>query len=276
MRSQQLPGIRRAQRNHSRQPSLRFEGVDRENEVSSEGRLEPPLQELEQRLGYRFCNLGLLRSAVTHSSAAASRGDGYGRLELLGDSVLDLLVGEYLLDELPGADQGRLTMIRSRMVGESFLSRVGRNMDLARYVRTGKSLDLSVEGRAVESITADVFESLVGAVYVDGGLEAARDLVHRTVVRAFQELEDAIPGSGWDSKSRLQQLCQSKVLGLPSYEVVSRSGPAHDPVFSVRVEVEGTILGRGKGKSKKEAQSRAASDALKRIERMEQGGLPAF
>lgn len=244
--------------------------------MNSEDRLEPPLQELEQRLGYRFCNLELLRSAVTHSSAATSPGDGYGRLELLGDSVLDLLVGEYLLDDLPGADQGRLTMIRSRMVGESFLSGVGRSMDLADYVRTGKSLDLSVGSRAAESITADVFESLVGAVYVDGGLEAARDLVNRTLIKAFQDLEDEIPGSGWDSKSRLQRLCQSKAMGLPSYAVVSRSGPAHDPVFSVRVEVDGTFLGRGKGKSKKEAQSRAASDALKRLERMEQGGLPAF
>jgi ribonuclease-3 len=240
--------------------------------LSQEDRLEPPIQELQDTLGYRFRDRELLLSAITHSSATDELGGGYGRLELLGDAVLDLLVGEYLLEALPRADEGQLTLIRSRMVGATFLSSVGRDLELKRYVRTGRSLDLSEEGRTLDSILADVFESLVGAVYLDGGLEAVRDLVHRTVLDSFGEPD----GSDQDSKSRLQQLCQKRGLGMPRYEVVHRSGPPHDPTFLVRAELEGAFLGQGEGRSKKEAQGEAASDALERLERTEQGGLPAF
>lgn len=244
--------------------------------MSQEDRLEPPIQELQDTLGYRFRNRELLLSAITHASATDVQGGGYGRLELLGDAVLDLLVGEYLLEALPRADEGQLTLIRSKMVGTTFLSSVGRDLELKRHVRTGRSLDLSEEGRTLDSILADVFESLVGAVYLDGGLEAVRDLVHRTVVDSFGKPAAEPDGSDQDSKSRLQQLCQKRGLGMPRYEVVHRSGPPHDPTFLVRAELEGAFLGQGEGRSKKEAQGKAASDALERLERMEQGGLPAF
>jgi ribonuclease-3 len=222
--------------------------------------------ELEARIGYRFQDSQLLVKALKHRSyvyACQESGiESNERLEFLGDAVLDLLVAEYLFRGFSDKREGDLTQMKSLVVSRQALSEKAEQIDLGHFVL------LSVEernsgGGKQPSILCDAFEALLGAIYLDGGLEPSRRFVERHVLDDFHDLiqrDDYI-----NFKSKLLEHTQSLGNGHPRYLVHSEEGPDHDKVFIVEVCVTGERVGRGQGRSKKEAQQMAARDALQRL-----------
>lgn len=229
----------------------------------------PAADQLEARLGYRFRDRTLLDTALTHTSwvneaAAPGRPDNE-RLEFLGDAVLALVTSDLLMAQLPDAPEGDLSRARAALVSEGGLSRAAALLDLGRFVWLGRGEE-KTGGRARPSILANALEALVGAVYLDGGLEAAR----RIAARLFQpELGDLQRHARLDFKSRLQERAQALWQAPPVYEVVGVSGPDHDKRFEVALTIAGRAWGRATGRSKKEAEQSAAAAALEAIERGE-------
>jgi ribonuclease III len=205
----------------------------------------------------------LLERALTHRSYAYENGGlpTNERLEFLGDSVLGVIITETLFRLYPDLAEGQLAKLRAAVVNMRALADVSRALGLGTFMRLGRGEE-STGGRDKSSILADGLEALIGAVYVDGGLERATDLVHRL----FDELilEAARLGAGLDWKTSLQELTASQLLGVPYYEV-TESGPDHEKTFEAAVRVGGTIYGGGSGRSKKEAEQQAAEEAWNRI-----------
>lgn len=221
------------------------------------------MQTLEERLGYRFHDRELLRAAMYHSSYANEhRGAGISsneRLEFLGDAVLQLVSAEYLFREHPDAPEGDLTRIRSALVREESLYEVAQRLGLGEYLRLGRGEE-SGGGRTRPSILADAMESVFAAVYLDGGLEAARSLIHRVLLE--REREESVERRRMDCKTMLQELVQRKPNRTLTYELVGSSGPDHAKVFTCRVLLDGREVGRGDGHTKKEAEQAAAMAAV--------------
>lgn len=218
---------------------------------------------LEDRMGYTFRNPTLLQTALTHGSAqppGVVRENE--RLELLGDAVLDLVVTEGLLRLYPDWDEGRLSRQRALLVQTRSLARIARRLGIERALRLGHG-EAQSGGRAKPSILAAAFEAVLGALYLDGGLNAARELVEREILAA-EDVYDAASQSDW--KTALQEETQRRWRVLPSYRLTGCEGPPHAPVFTVEVDVQGRTLGRGEGRSKREAEQAAARQALQRLE----------
>jgi len=222
-----------------------------------------PVPEAEEILKYRFNDRKLLQKALTHSSVtnSSSPGNDYERLEFLGDAVLELVTREYLLAEFPDEPEGDLTRRKIRIVQKGNLSEHGRRLGLDNLVHVGRSFVNS--GGALESMTADVVESLIGAIFIDSGLQSAREFITREILK---QSDDSGPLS--DARSELQEYCQAKGLKLPEYSLTDRSGPDHDPVFTITVIIEGQYMGRGTGTTRGAAREKAAEKALKKLERM--------
>lgn len=228
--------------------------------------------DLESALGYHFQNRELLEEALTHRSLRGSTcenitGSDYERLEFLGDAVIEMITREHLLDCFPAESEGQLTRRKIRLVCSDNLAAIGTGLDLGEYIRLGDGVT-----DCPMSVISDVVEALIGAIYIDGGLQSARGAMLRTVLRPSL-LDDGCLG---DPKSRLQELLQARELGIPSYRIVSESGPDHKPLFECRVVGQGVLLGEGAGHSKRQAQQSAATDALMRLEGEETDGLSAF
>lgn len=224
------------------------------------------LRALELRIGHRFRNPELLVQALKHRSyvyAQQQRGLASNeRLEFLGDAVLDLLVAESLYRRFPEKREGDLTQMKSVIVSRAMLARKATGLGLEEFVLLSHEERQSSGGRQ-PSILSDAFESLIGALYLDGGLEASRRFVERLVLQGLGEViedEDHI-----NFKSKLLEHTQGLGHGHPRYQVRSEEGPEHCKVFSVEVTVTGQKLGQGRGFSKKEAQQMAAKDALQRL-----------
>ncbi len=224
------------------------------------------LRALQAHVGYRFRDHTLLEQALKHRSYVYAR-QGTGvesneRLEYLGDAVLDLLVAEFLYREYQSLREGDLTQMKSLVVSRTILAAKARSIDLDHFILL--SAEERRAGGAVQpSILSDALEAVIGAIYLDGGLEAARRTVHDVLLQDFEELhtrEDFV-----NFKSRLLEHTQSQGSGHPKYHVHNEDGPDHDKLFSVNVSVTGETLGSGQGRSKKEAQQMAARDALKRL-----------
>jgi len=222
-----------------------------------------PLSEAEEILKYRFSDRGLLVKALTHSSVTNSNcpGNDYERLEFLGDAVLELVTREYLLAAYPDESEGDLTRRKIRIVQKDNLSKHGRRLGLDSLVNVGRSFVSS--GSALESMAADVVESLIGAMYIDSGLQSAREFVTGEIL---MQSDDSGPLS--DARSELQEYCQAKGFKLPEYSLTGRSGPDHNPVFTISVSIEGKYAGRGTGTTRRAARGKAAEKALKKLERM--------
>ena len=228
------------------------------------GELSPELlRSLEDLVGYRFQNSELLVKALKHRSYVyAQQGSGIEsneRLEFLGDAVLDLLVAEFLFLLFEDKREGDLTQMKSLLVSRTVLARQARQLGLDAFVLLSAEERDSGGGRQ-PSILCDAFESLIGAIYLDGGLAPCRVFVQAAVLDDFHELikqDDYI-----NFKSKLLEHTQGLGNGHPRYLVHSEEGPDHDKVFSVEVSVTGERIGRGQGRSKKEAQQMAAKDAL--------------
>jgi ribonuclease-3 len=224
------------------------------------------LSELETRLGYAFRERPLAETALTHTSwrneaPAPGRADNE-RLEFLGDAVLALVVSDLLMHHLPDSAEGDLTRARAALVSEGGLARAAGTLDLGRFLFLGRGEERT-GGRARPSILADALEALMGAVYLDGGLEA----VAGAVARLFQsELADVESHARRDYKSRLQERAQALWQAAPVYQVVAESGPDHDKRFEVALSFAGREWARASGRSKKEAEQSAAAAALETIE----------
>ncbi len=224
------------------------------------------LARLQQDLGYQFRDPDLLVTALKHRSFVYAR-NGHGiesneRLEYLGDAVLDLVVAEFLYRRFADRREGDLTQMKSLVVSRPVLARKGLTLGLDTAVLLSADERASGGGRQ-PSILCDALEAVIGAAYLDGGLEAARALVRQHVLVDFEELlgqEDYV-----NFKSRLLERTQSNGSGHPRYLVHSEEGPEHCKVFCVEVSVTGESLGWGRGRSKKEAQQMAAKDALQRL-----------
>jgi len=218
---------------------------------------------LEERIGYKFRNSLLLAEALTHPSLGHETQRYHfdnQRLEFLGDAVLQLVITEYLFRHFGGEAEGQLTKLRSRLVSRETLKMHAAALDLGRDLLMGRGEEAS-GGRERTSTLADAFEALIGAIYLDGGLEAAKKFV---LVQARPDLEEvAEEPVDINPKGHLQELLQSISPRSPVYELVSQSGPEHEKTFVVQAVWEGIVLGQGSGRSKKQAETTAALDAMK-------------
>lgn len=225
-----------------------------------------PLDSLQIALDYRFRNPRLLEEALTHKSYVneqrAVAGSDNERLEFLGDAVLSLVMSEQLAALLPRAPEGALSKHKARLVSESMLADAARRLQLGSCLRLGRGEELS-KGRDKDSLLADAVEAVIAAVHLDGGLESSRSVVARLFEDELSQVASQRhrPGEG-DYKTQVQEWCQRRFDSLPSYAVVRESGPDHDKVFEVEVSVNGEVVGRGTGRSKKEAEQSAAKQAL--------------
>jgi len=230
---------------------------------------EETLERFQTVLGISFSNKDLLRQALTHRSAV-SGDNAHGsdlqsneRLEFLGDSVLSLIVNEHLYHEYPKHREGLLTQMKSLLVSRAVLSVKAREMRLGEFLFLSPGEEES-GGRDRSSILADSFEAITGAIYLDQGMDAARDFIERRLMAdAKRILADT---NNINYKSMLQEYIQSEKKVHPQYKVASEAGPDHEKTFTVEVTVGKRVLGRGKGRNKKQAQQEAAKAALKALD----------
>ncbi len=220
------------------------------------------MQTLEQRLGYNFRNLALLKEALTHPSVGHEKQrhhEDNQRLEFLGDAVIQLVTTEYLYTHFPREQEGPLTKLRARLVSRDALKAHAQALDLGQHLLMGRGEESS-GGRARASTLADAFEAIVGAIYLDSDFATARDFVLRETRTALEQVrEEPID---INPKGQLQEILQSIAMRGPTYEVISAKGPEHAKTFIVEVRWEGHVLGRGTGLSKQAAEVEAANNAL--------------
>ena len=222
------------------------------------------METLEKKLGYSFSNRELLSEALNHSSYANEhRGAGISsneRLEFLGDSVLGFVTAEFLFKNYPRLPEGDLTRMRAALVCEQSLYEVAKMLELGQYLKLGKGEEAG-GGRERQSILADAVEAVFAAVYLDGGMEQIRGLIHRVLLRRAPAAEERK-----DYKTTLQEIVQRKIGQQLTYHMVEERGPDHNKTFVFEVRLNGEPIGRGDGHSKKEAEQAAARDALERQE----------
>lgn len=220
---------------------------------------------LQGRIGYQFQDMGLLRLALTHPSVTHEQGrliQHNQRLEFLGDAVLGLVLTRELYDKFPNASEGPLTKARAQMINRRTLAEQARRIELQNDLILSRGEEANL-GRSRASALADGFEALIGAIFIDGGFDAARAFVLRSFREAFGELT-SIPTLD-NPKGELQEILQARSSEAPQYVVAGETGPDHDRDFECIVMHGGVELGRGRGKSKKAAESEAAFAALRRI-----------
>lgn len=221
------------------------------------------LEILEERIGYRFRNKALLKQALTHSSFTneqrINKAKNYERLEFLGDAVLELVSSEFLFKEHESVPEGELTKMRASMVCEPALAFCAKDLELGQFMRLGKGEE-STGGRERDSITSDAMEAVIGAIYLDGGMEYAKEFIYRFILSDLENKQ-----LFYDSKSNLQELIQGKLKKDFHYELLVENGPEHDKSFEVEVFMEQESLGKGTGRTKKAAEQQAAYQALLRL-----------
>lgn len=224
------------------------------------------LKNLQEKIGYTFRNEELLRSALYHSSYANEhRGSGIQsneRIEFLGDAVLGLVSAEFLYATHPELPEGELTRLRAALVCEESLFEVAQSIGLGQYLLLGKGEEQG-GGRTRPSILADATECVFAAVYLDGGMEPARVLIHRVLLE--KEHEVTIEARRHDNKTALQELVQKTPGQVLDYVQVGESGPDHNKTFTFAVKLNGEVIGLGTGRSKKEAEQAAAKAALEQL-----------
>lgn len=220
-------------------------------------------------LKYRFADDKFLEEALTHKSYVNERRESgrthNERLEFLGDAVLSLIISDYLARRYPELSEGALSKLKAKLVSETPLANAARRLDLGRYLRLGRGEERS-KGREKPSLLADALEAVIAAVYLDGGFEVSRDFTVDVLADELHHLDvvHAQPG-GDDYKTRFQEWCQKRYEILPQYLVVGETGPDHQKIFKVEVQVNQRVVGVGRGNSKKEAEQMAAQQALEQM-----------
>ena len=222
------------------------------------------MKSFEDVISYKFNNKSLLETALTHSSFVNENrkyaSEDYQRLEFLGDSVLGFLTAEYLYSK-ENITEGIMTRMRSELVSEKALYEVAKAMDLGKYIRIGKGEE-HMGGRERPSVLSDIVESVTAAIYLDSGMDAAKDFVMRFVLNdvhmASAEVSD-------DYKSALQELIQHDPSNILSYELIEEKGPDHSKTFTFAALLNGEVVGTGSGSTKKSAEQAAARNALEKL-----------
>jgi ribonuclease-3 len=224
-------------------------------------------KEFAKLIGYRFRNIDLLLQALKHRSFLPQvnerRVSSNERLELLGDSVLGLLVTEALYLRYPAKEEGDITAMKSLLVSRKILVRFARQLDLGRYVLMSEAEERS-GGRTRPSIISDTFEAVIGAIYLDGGIAPARAFVEAVVLKEMDPILNEEQHKNF--KSLLLEYSQSRNLGVPFYAIRSEEGPDHDKIFTVEVRIQNRTVGVGVGNSKKRAEQNAAQNALEKLQ----------
>ncbi|MSP49069.1 MAG: ribonuclease III [Alphaproteobacteria bacterium] len=215
------------------------------------------MRRLAAALSHVFARPDLLDEALTHASAVKRRGRGYERLEFLGDRVLGLILADILLATFPKECEGDIAKRHARLVSRPALVHVARAIDLGAAIRVSKGED-EAGARASEAVLADAMEAVIAALYLDGGLDAARTFI----TARWKELIEADAAPPRDAKTRLQEWAQARGLGLPTYTETAASGPAHAPQRTIEAKVDGHAPASGSGRSKREAEQAAAAALL--------------
>lgn len=215
---------------------------------------------IEEIIGYNFKNKKLLDTALTHSSYAHENDVEYynERIEYLGDAVLELISSEYIYKTYPNLPEGEMTKTRAYAVCEDSLARVANKYDFSEYLLVGKC-EAKVNGKYRNSILADAVEAVIGAIFLDAGIEKAKDFILPNII---PQIEDYIKNGNKDYKTQLQEKLQVHGDVKIEYKLVEEKGPDHEKIFVVEVYCNDKLLGKGEGRSKKEAEMRAAQTAL--------------
>ncbi len=225
-----------------------------------------PLQDLEIELGYTFKNAALLEQALTHSSHANERGTGLGdneQLEFLGDSVLGFLVSDFLFRAHPNLTEGQLSKLKGFFVSSANLVKYAERVHLGNYLQLGRGEE-KTGGRTKQALLVDGLEAVLGAIYLDSGIEEARRVMLRFFEPQIEDVEES-ERQLTDFKTELQEQLQSRHLGRAEYAVASEEGPDHQKLFTVEVIIDGESAARGVGLTKKAAEQAAAREALERV-----------
>lgn len=223
--------------------------------------LDKNLEEFQGKIRYYFNDKELLIEALSHSSYANEKRKGRNsneRLEFLGDSVLSIVVSQYLFEHFTHLPEGELTKIRASLVCEKSLYEFAKQIDLGEHILLGKGEE-NTGGRERVSILADTFEAVIAAVFLDGGLEAAKRHILKFIPK---DIDDRKPVSFSDHKTILQEIIQKNPEEKVEYKLVGQSGPDHNKAFKVQVRLNSNVIGTGIGRSKKEAEQMAAKEAL--------------
>jgi ribonuclease III len=230
---------------------------------------KPPfeIEKVESALGYHFKDPFLLFRSLKHRSYSQARDGNIDlsneRMEFLGDSVLNMVISHYIFTENPSYQEGDLTKLKSILVSKTSAAIAARKVGLEKFILLSDSEE-DAGGRERTSIVADTYEAIIGGIYLDGGLEPAKDFIYRTILPNQSVM---LGDEQKNYKSILLELTQSEKLGHPTYQTILEEGPDHDKVFTVEVYVRGESFGIGKGKNKKTAQQLAAKEGLARIQK---------
>jgi ribonuclease-3 len=224
-----------------------------------------PVKRIERIIGYKFNDQELLKTALSHRSSLKETGlESNERLEFLGDAVLGFIVSSFLYNRNSDLSEGELTRMKSSLVNETTLSKAALSFDLGDYILLSPEEEKS-GGRTKPSITSDAFEALIAAVYLDGGIKPARNLVKKFILKDYIAIVEDKKLHNY--KGELLELLQARGLDVPQYKVIEQTGPDHDKIFKVGVYYDNRLLGEGEGRSKKEAEQQAAKIALKAIKK---------
>lgn len=220
--------------------------------------LAEKLKDCQKKLGYYFNNIKLLENALTHTSFKTPYNPSNERLEFLGDAILGMVISECLFKKFPDYPEGKLTKIKSVVVSRATLAKIGIEMDLKRHISVGKGLMTSRS--FPKSLIANVFEAIIAAIYIDGGLKAAYDFVLKKLKKEI----DIVCNNKHEKnyKSILQHFCQRQYGHIPKYRIVNQSGPDHDKTFEVITMINNDEYSSGSGNNKKEAEQMAAKKTL--------------
>ncbi len=229
--------------------------------LSSKNTITPDLAQFEKKLRIKFTNQKLLEEAFTHKSYSIEKGKSSDneRLEFLGDSIISAVVAHYLFKRYPHVDEGHLSKIKSQLVSRTSLSQWASEMNLGIYLFLSQGEE-ATGGRQRESLLGNVYEAIVGAIFLDQGFSRAQRFVMRQLAKKKRIVET-------DFKSRLQEIMQKKYKVPPNYFVIKEEGPDHEKTFTLEVRMNKRILGQGEGRSKKEAEQLAAKEALKKLKK---------
>tara|TARA_B110000037_G_C16988675_1_gene452123 strand:- start:19 stop:678 length:660 start_codon:yes stop_codon:yes gene_type:complete len=212
------------------------------------------LDQFEKKINYKFNNQSLLIEALTHSSSSISSSPNYERLEFLGDRVLGLILAEYFFKLFPEVNEGCLNDYYQKYANQDFLAECAQNLNISDFIQTQKGDNLYNN----KSILSDVVESLIGAIYIDSNINECRDFIEKKILNMVSKSSPPLR----HSKSLLQELCLKKYKELPKYSMINKSGPDHNPVFTVSVSINEDNVKLGKGSSLRFAEEIAASKLL--------------
>ena len=218
------------------------------------------IRQLEQKLKYRFKDPTILGKALTHRSLYSEPEKNYERLEFLGDAVLDHVVSEWLFNKYKTMDEGQLTKKRASLVNRNFLGMLGQKLNLIDHIIVNSGLDIK-DPKVIENISADIYESIVGAIFLDGSEKSAVKFIHNTLIQLKDHADENL-----NYKGTLIELSHRRGLSSPSFELINTSGPEHDKIFHIRLKVSNGAIYNGTGSSKKAAEQDAAKLALESIQ----------